>query len=128
MALALQFTVSHNISQDVAGLKILTKETVSVADTTTCLYEADGFRSVSPGQNVQLNLNGVTSSRFVLLVGDGAFNLRLGASDADVIPVAPVASGQQAVFVATVSGESALYVENPSVSTSLGIRWAVAGT
>lgn len=128
MSLAVHFTASHNISQDAAGLRILTKETISVADTATCLYEADGFRAVAASANVQLNLNGVTSSRFVLLVADAAFNLRFDAADADPTPVAPISAGQQAVYQATVSGASAVFIENPSASTALGIKWVVTGT
>lgn len=128
MALYVSFTAAHNISQDASGLNILTKRSLSVADNTVCLYEADGYRAILPGANVLLNLNGVTSSRFVLLEADGAFNLRFGAADADPTPVAPISAGQSAVYMATVTGEAALYIENPSSGTSLGIKWAVAGT
>jgi len=127
MALSVTLTVAHNVSTDAAGLDILTKRSISIADNTACLYEADGFRTVLPTQNVQLNLNGVVSTKFVKLYADAAFNVRFGAADADPVAVAPITAGQAAIYVATQVAAS-IWIENPSSTTAININWAVAGT
>lgn len=128
MAISVAFTATYNLSVGSSGLDILRKGSQSVADNTTCLYEAGTLRSISPLENVLLNLNGVTASKFVIFEADGAFNLRLGANNNDPLPVAPISSGQQAVCMVTLSGASAIYIENPSANTAIIFKWAVAGT
>lgn len=122
------FTASCNLSVGSSGSDILRKVSLSEADNATCLYEAGTRRSILPLENVLLNLNGLTTSKFVYFKADGAFNMRIGADDADPLPVAPISSGQSAVCLVTLSGASAIYIQNPSASTSITLEWAVAGT
>lgn len=121
------FTLAYNVSTDKAGTDVLTKGTFTVADSTSNLFEASGSRSVVPASNIELELNGVSASRLVLLFADAAFNVRFGSAIATPFAVAPMAAGQRAVFFGTLPSVASVWIENPNLTTSLSVKWAVAG-
>lgn len=126
MALTIQMVASHTIASDAAMQQIISKDSTTINDNTSCTVADSGQRAVLPLANVLLVADGVTTSRLVSVTASGAFNLRFGAVDADPVAVVPMSSGQSAVFQATVTAAS-VYVQNPSASAQITVRWAIAG-
>lgn len=126
MALTIQMVASHTIASDAAMQQVISKDSTTINDNTSCTVADSGQRGVLPLANVLLVADGVTTSRLVTVTASGAFNLRFGAVDADPVAVVPMSSGQSAVFQATVTAAS-VYVQNPSASAQITVRWAIAG-
>lgn len=98
----------------------------TLVDDTSVTARIGGVRAVAPAANVQLPFDGAAESRLLVIRADGAFNVRVGGAAVDPIAVAPVAAGQEALFVASAQGAS-VYVENPGVSASINVKWLLAG-
>lgn len=126
MALWVQLAASHAVTADAAGQQVISREGQQIADNTSVLYADSGQRSIPPLANVQLIVDGVTTARFISLAADGALNVRFGANDADPVAMAPMATGQRAIYQATQTFTS-VWIENPSAATSVSLRWAVGG-
>jgi len=123
MAQEVTLSVGYTVQTDDNDVQ---RGNVTVVDDTSVTARIGGVRDVAPAANVQLPFDGTTTSRLLIIRADGAFNVRIGGAAVDPINVAPVASGQPAVFVATAQGAS-VYVENPGVSASINIKWLLAG-
>jgi hypothetical protein len=96
--------------------------------TDSTLESAATFvRQLAASANVQVDLGEIATLKALAIEYSAAVNLRLGAVDADPIPLKPVSEGQVGFTVLEMETASALYLENPSGTAAVSVTVVAVG-
>lgn len=94
---------------------------------STLESSATVVRQLAASANVQINLGEIATLKAMAIEYSGAVNLRLGAADADPLPLAPVSEGQTGFSILEIETASGVWLENPSVTTAVSVTLVAVG-
>ena len=84
-------------------------------------------RQLATSANVQVDLGEIATLKALAIEYNGAVNLRLGASDADPLPLKPVSEGQIGFAVIELETDSGVWLENPSSTAAVSVTLVAVG-
>lgn len=84
-------------------------------------------RQLAASANVQVDLGEIATLKALAVEFNGAVNLRLGADDADPLPLKPVSEGQIGFAVIEMETDSGVWLENPSSTAAVSVTVVAVG-
>lgn len=84
-------------------------------------------RQLAASANVQVDLGEIDTLKALAIEYSGAVNLRLGADDADPLPLKPVSEGQIGFAVIEMETDDGIWVENPSSTAAVSVTIVAVG-
>lgn len=84
-------------------------------------------RQLAASANVQVDLGEIATLKALAIEYNGAVNLRLGAADADPLPLKPVSEGQVGFAVIELETEDGVWLGNPSSTAAVAVTLVAVG-
>lgn len=84
-------------------------------------------RQLAPSANVQVNLGEIATLKAVAIEYSAAVNLRLGANDADPLPLKPVSEGQIGFAIIELETDDGIWLQNPSSTAAVSVTLVAVG-
>ena len=84
-------------------------------------------RQLAASANVQVDLGEIATLKALAIEYSAAVNLRLGAADADPLPLKPVSEGQVGVAVIELETEDGVWLGNPSSTAAVSVTLVAVG-
>lgn len=84
-------------------------------------------RQLAASANVQVDLGEIDTLKGLAIEYNGAVNLRLGADDADPLPLKPVSEGQVGFSILEIETDDGIWIENPSSTAAVSVTIVAVG-
>ena len=84
-------------------------------------------RQLAASANVQVDLGEIATLKALAIEYSAAVNLRLGAADADPLPLKPVSEGQVGFAVIELETEDGVWLGNPSSTAAVSVTLVAVG-
>lgn len=126
MTLSTKVRTGVSVSDDLAFEGLLVDRDRTVVDSSA-ETSATFARQIAPSANVQIDLGEIATLRFLAIEYDAAINIRLGAADADPLPLSPISEGQTATAVLPLRTEDGVWIENPSATANVSVVVTAVG-
>lgn len=107
--------------------ELLTADRDRTITDSTLESSAVVVRQFAPSANVQINLGEIATLKALAIEYNGAVRLRLGAADADPMPLKPVSEGQVGFTIVELETTDGVWLENPSPTASVSVTIVAVG-
>lgn len=84
-------------------------------------------RQLAASANVQIDLGEIATLKALAIEYNAAVNLRLGANDADPLPLKPVSEGQVGFALIEMETDDGVWLENPSSTAAVSVTVVAIG-
>lgn len=94
---------------------------------STLESSATFVRQLAASANVQVDLGEIATLKGLAIEYSAAVNLRLGAADADPLPLKPVSEGQTGFTVIELETDDGVWLQNPSSTAAVSVTLVAVG-
>lgn len=94
---------------------------------STLESSATFVRQLAASANVQVDLGEIATLKGLAIEYSAAVNLRLGAADADPLPLKPVSEGQTGFTVIEIETDDGVWLQNPSSTAAVSVTLVAVG-
>lgn len=94
---------------------------------STLESSATFVRQLAASANVQVDLGEIATLKGLAIEYSAAVNLRLGAADADPLPLKPVSEGQTGFTVIELETADGVWLQNPSSTAAVSVTLVAVG-
>lgn len=94
---------------------------------STLESSATFVRQLAASANVQVDLGEIATLKAMAIEYSAAVNLRLGAADADPLPLKPVSEGQIGFAIFELETDDGVWLQNPSSTAAVSVTLVAVG-
>lgn len=94
---------------------------------STLESSATFVRQLAASANVQVDLGEIATLKALAIEYSAAVNLRLGAADADPLPLKPVSEGQIGFAIIELETDDGVWLQNPSSTAAVSVTLVAVG-
>lgn len=126
MAISYKRQIAVAVSTDTIFENLVADRDRTIVDSAT-EAAATFVRSLAAGTNTQVDLGEIATLKALAIEYSAAVNLRLGAADADPLPLSPVSEGQVGFSVLEIETDDGVWLENPSSTAAVSVTVVAVG-
>lgn len=126
MAISYKRQIAVAVSTDTIFENLVADRDRTIVDSAT-EAAATFVRSLAAGTNTQVDLGEIATLKALAIEYSATVNLRLGAADADPLPLAPVSEGQVGFSVLEIETDDGVWLENPSSTAAVSVTVVAVG-
>lgn len=115
-----------SVANDVDFALLVADRDRTITDSTL-ESSATFVRQLAASANVQVGLGEIATLKAMAIEYSAAVNLRMGAADADPLPLKPVSEGQIGFAIIELETADGVWLENPSATAAVSVTVVAVG-
>ncbi|HNC24736.1 MAG TPA: hypothetical protein PLU52_11065 [Opitutaceae bacterium] len=126
MAISYKRRAVVSVANDI-DFELLVADRDRTITDSTLESSATFVRQLAASANVQVDLGEIATLKGLAIEYSAAVNLRLGAADADPLPLKPVSEGQTGFTVIELETDDGVWLQNPSSTAAVSVTLVAVG-